>query len=39
MKPLGRQFGIEVSEDMLDDMKKLMGEGKVIVKDAKLSMK
>ena len=39
MKPLGRQFGIEVSEDMLNDMKKLMGEGKVIVKDAKLSMK
>ncbi len=39
MKPLGRQFGIEVSEDMLTDMKKLMGEGKVIVKDAKLSMK
>ncbi len=39
MKPLGRQFGVELSEDMLADLKKLMGEGKVIVKEAKLSMK
>lgn len=39
MKPLGKQFGVELSEDMLTDMKRLMGEGKVIVKEAKLSMK
>ena len=39
MKPLGRQFGVAVSEELLTEMKQLLGEGKVIVKEAKLSMR
>ncbi len=39
MKPLGQQFGVEISEQMLADMKQLFGDGKVIVKESKLSMK
>jgi len=39
MKPLGQQFGVEISDAMLADMKQLLGEGKVIVKESKLSMR
>lgn len=39
MKPLGQQFGVEISEPMLADIKQLFGEGKVIVKEGKLSMR
>lgn len=39
MKPLGPQFGVQVSETLLTELKKLLGDGKVIVKDAKVSMR
>lgn len=39
MKPLGRQFGVSISDGLLTEMKQLFGEGKVIVKEAKLSMR
>ncbi len=39
MKPLGVQFGVEDSETLRTELKKLFGEGKVIVKDAKVSMR
>ena len=39
MKPLGVQFRVDISEALLEELKKLLGEGKVIVKEGKLSMK
>ena len=39
MKPLGVQFRVDISEALLEKLKKLLGEGKVIVKEGKLSMK
>lgn len=39
MKPLGQQFGVEISEQMLGKLKQLFGDGKVIVKESKLSMR
>ncbi len=38
MKPLGRQFGVAVTEELLSDMQKLLGEGNIVVKEGKLSM-
>lgn len=38
MKALGAQFGVTVSEELLQEMKQLLGEGKVLTKEGKLSM-
>ena len=38
-KELGRQFGVNICEAMLKEMKELLGEGKVLVMDQKLSMR
>lgn len=38
MKALGPQFGVMISEELLQEMKQLLGEGKVLTKDGKLSM-
>ena len=37
-KELGRQFGVTASEPLLQDLKELLGEGKVITMEAKLNM-
>lgn len=39
MKPLGTQFRVDISEASLGELKKLLGEGKVVTKEGKLSMK
>ncbi|MCM1157354.1 MAG: DNA polymerase III subunit alpha [Bacteroidales bacterium] len=39
MKPLSRQFGVELSEPLLVRLKEFLGEGKVLVKDGKVSLK
>ena len=38
-KELGRQFNVDICETMLHEMKELLGEGKVLVMDQKLSMR
>ena len=38
MKALGAQFGVTISEELLQEMKRLLGEGKVLTKEGKLSM-
>ena len=38
-KELGRQFGVNICEAMLKEMKELLGDGKVLVMDQKLSMR
>ena len=38
-KELGRQFGVNICEAMLKEMKELLGEGKVLVMDQKLFMR
>lgn len=37
-KELGRQFGVTASEPLLQDLKELLGEGKVITMEGKLNM-
>ena len=39
MKPLGAQFRVDVSEALLQEMRELLGDGKVLTKEGKLSMK
>lgn len=39
MKPLGTQFGVELTDELLQEMKRLLGDGRVLVKEGKLSMK
>lgn len=39
MKPLGVQFGVNLTDELLQEMKRLLGDGKVLVKEGKLSMK
>lgn len=39
MKPLGQQFAVSISEGLLTELKQLFGEGKVIVKESKVSMR
>ena len=39
MKPLGTQFRVDISEKSMEELKKLLGEGKVVTKEGKLSMK
>lgn len=39
MKPLGNPFNVDISEDLLAELKSFLGEGKVLVKSGKLSMK
>lgn len=39
MKPLGRQFGVGICEPLIREMKELLGEGKVLLKEEKLSMR
>lgn len=38
-KELGRQFNVDICEELLGKMKELLGEGKVLVMDQKLSMR
>lgn len=38
MKQLGAQFKVTVSEELLQEMKELLGKGKVLTKEGKLSM-
>ena len=38
-KELGRQFNVDICEAMIDKMKELLGDGKVLIMDQKLSMR
>ncbi len=39
MKPLGDRFGVDGSEELVQKLKELLGDGKVLVKEGKLSMR
>lgn len=39
MKPLGNQFRVDASDALTKEMKELLGEGRVLTKEAKLSMR